>query len=190
MAIFNKNAITFSLFFAFISIYPQKTISQVRHMDRYRINFPEEWKKPKIIRAVTFILSSTVDELKDRDFCTEGQALYYVFLYIDSITFKENAYSFYASFRTFDSTGRAIVDLRLVSGSEIFDKTKDISFGEDPTISYSQLGPNVDITTFNNDNTFILYKMIIDSSRDLRIMEICKKRIFQLKKRLQKLSEN
>jgi hypothetical protein len=166
--------------------------------DRYRLRLPEEWMKPKIIRAVTEILPQTIDELKNRGFCTNGKAAYYVFLIVDSLSVNHTGYSFHAALRTYDSLGKIIADLKLISPEEIFDSKQPVSttgttnFYSQPEYAYSPAPDSygnyqrIPITNAPppvwNDN-FINY-----SSVDLNILGICKSKIFEIRRLLKKIN--
>ena len=101
--------------------------------------------RPKIIKAITDILPQTIDELKNLDFCTSGKAAYYIRLAIDSIVVSNEqttlpveigsiphytfsfTYSFHAALVVFDSLGKSITMLQLVSGDEAMNYTKQFS---------------------------------------------------------------
>ena len=73
------------LFVAILSlqINAQEKNPDVFHPDRYRLDLPRDWNRTKMIEAVTEVLSQTIDELKNKDFCTECRGIYTVRLYID-----------------------------------------------------------------------------------------------------------
>ncbi len=123
----------------------QKNDNLFNHPDRYRLDLPKEWNRHKLIEAITDILPQTIDELKDRDFCTEGKAAYFIRLAIDSIevtneqttgpveigsiphyTFSFD-YSFHAALIVFDSAGKSVSMLQLVSGEETMNYSKQFS---------------------------------------------------------------
>ena len=123
----------------------QTNDNTITHPDRYRLDLPKEWKGHKLIEAITDILPQTIDELKNREFCTEGKAAYYVRLLLDSLsvmdvqtsppveigsiphyTFSFN-YSFYAALMITDSLEKPVSMLRLISGEETINYTKQFS---------------------------------------------------------------
>lgn len=122
----------------FATVSAQSAQELPYHPNSYHLLLPEGWLKPKLIRAITDILPQTLEQLKDKDFCTSCKADYTVMLIMDSITigngqqlttliqpiidsFPDIAYgivSFYAALRLFDSNGRAVVDLQLINTDE------------------------------------------------------------------------
>lgn len=117
----------------------------INHPDRYRLVLPKEWNKHKLIEAITDILSQTIDELKGREFCTEGKAAYYVRLFMDSLTVNDVQttnpveigsiphytfsfnYSFYAALIITDSLKKPVTMLQLISGEETMNYSKQFS---------------------------------------------------------------
>ena len=114
----------------------------INHPDRYRLELPKEWNKHKLVEAITDILPQTIDELKGREFCTEGKAAYYVHLFMDSLTVNDVQttppveigsiphytfsfnYSFYAALIITDSLKKPVSMLQLISGEEIMNYSK------------------------------------------------------------------
>ena len=194
MAPLNKIAVLLSAFLLFfLSASSQNRDILVNYPDRYRLRLPEEWMKPKIIRAVTDILPKTIDELKDRDFCIAGKAAYYVFLIVDSFSINQASYSFHAALRTYDSLGKLIADLRLISPEEIFNLQRPITIG--PTNYYStaeyvyspapdQYG-NFQRTENNSPPPPVWNENFSQfTSIEIDILSICKKKIFEIRKLL------
>jgi hypothetical protein len=129
----------------FLQSMAQKNDNLYIHPERYRLDLPKEWNRHKLIEAITEILPQTIDELKDREFCTEGKAAYYVRLLMDSLsvnyvqtsppveigsiphyTFSFN-YSFYAALTITDSLGKTVSMLQLLSGEETMTYSKQFS---------------------------------------------------------------
>ena len=141
----NKVTLLWLALFFFLPGFGQKNTIPINHPDRYRLVLPKEWNRHKIIEAITDILPLTIDELKNREFCTEGKAAYYVRLFMDSLTVNDVQttapveigsiphytfsfnYSFYASLMVSDSLGKAVSMLQLVSGDEIMNYSKQFS---------------------------------------------------------------
>jgi hypothetical protein len=176
------------LFFLYAS--SQKNDIIINHPDRYRLRLPEEWMYPKVIKAVTDILPKTIDELKGRDFCTVGKAAYYIFLIIDTFSIDQSGYSFHAALRTYDSLGRVIADLLLFSPKEIFSlrrsiKIRPADYYSTATYVYS---PAPDETNSPPlpvwDEDFFTF-----SSLKLNILNMCKKKIFEIKKLLRRFNQ-
>src|ERR1700741_2237990 len=75
-----------ALHFSVFSFCQSKDSFAVNRPDRYRLDLPKQWDRNKLVEAMTDVLSQTIDELKDREFCTECRAGYTVRLTIDSLT--------------------------------------------------------------------------------------------------------
>jgi hypothetical protein len=102
------------------------------------LDLPEEWRKPKIYKVITEILPQTLQELKDKEFCTDCTAGFTVMLVIDSQNIvsrnnfsngysnqnrtlnytREVIYSFRASLGLFDSSLNMISEVLLVQTDE------------------------------------------------------------------------
>ena len=107
-----------------------------RFPDRYKLDLPGEWLKPKIIKTVTEILAQAIEELKDKDFCTDCEGAYTVQLLVDSPFIKsrnntgngysgniayytmEIIYQFRATLGLFDSSGNLLTELVLIAPEE------------------------------------------------------------------------
>jgi len=134
-----------ALQFSVFSFSQQKDSFAVNRPDRYRLDLPKEWNRNKIIEAITDILSRTIDELKDREFCTGCKGGYFVKLAMDSLTVSNAQtsppmeigsiphytfsfdYSFRSSLVVHDSAGKPITMLRLVSEDETMTYRKQFS---------------------------------------------------------------
>ena len=51
--------------------------------NRYKLDLPAEWNKPKLMLAITEILPKTLDELKGKEFCTDCEAGYSIKILIN-----------------------------------------------------------------------------------------------------------
>ena len=141
----NKVTLLLLALLFFLQGIGQNNDSQIQHPGRYRLDLPKELMRPKLIQAVTDILPQTIDELKDREFCTSGKASYYVRLFIDSLvinnqqtslpveigtiphyTFSFN-YSFYAALIVSDSLKKPVSLLQLVSSEETMNYSKQFN---------------------------------------------------------------
>jgi hypothetical protein len=132
--------------------YSQNSNYVRKFPDRYELDLPKEWDKPKLIMAITEILPKTLDVLKDKDFCTGCKAGYSIKLTIDPPYIKsrnniskgienstssprnynshysmEVVYQFRAALELYDSAGKNIIDLVLVLPEEEHIKKKDTS---------------------------------------------------------------
>jgi hypothetical protein len=81
----NKVTLLLLALFFFLQGIGQNNDKTINHPDRYRLDLPKEWNRHRLIEAVTDILPQTIDELKDREFCTDGKAAYFIRLAIDSL---------------------------------------------------------------------------------------------------------
>lgn len=202
------------LFFLYAS--SQTSDSLFYHPDRYRLDLPKEWKKHKLIEAITDILPQTIDDLKDRDFCTECKAGYYVRLNLDSLTVSNVQttmpveigsiphytfsfdYSFYAALMISDSSGKPFTMLRLVAPDEIMMYTKQFTLApQNITYRYQNIydtrGRVVgrrrvqEAGAMNVATPKISPFSIVTESF---LLDICEQKIFEIKKILKKLNED
>jgi hypothetical protein len=115
--------LTLLSFFLSFQLFAQPDTSVRYFPDRYKLDIPEEWKKPKIINAITEILPKTIGDYIDsnKQFCTECRAGLTVTLLIELPVFnsKGDTYQFRASLALFDSTGKELIELSLVSLEEV-----------------------------------------------------------------------
>jgi hypothetical protein len=200
--------------FCFLTGFAQNYDSLIQHPDRYRLDIPKEWKRPKLIQAITDILSQTIDELKDRDFCTAGKAAYSVRLSIDSIvitneqtslpveigsiphyTFSFN-YSFHAALIVFDSSGKSVSMLQLISNDEVLNYSKQFSVSPQNIVYryqtiYDPRGRAVgrrlveEARAVNNYIPKISASSVIDGDF---LLNICERKIFEIRKLLKKIN--
>jgi len=205
-----KNVIFSAAFILILTIrcFPQSIDLVVSRPDRYQLDLPVEFSSPKMIRTITEILSKTMIELKDRDFCTSCVAGYIVKLQIDSIktdiSTNPGTYNFKAVLRVFDSTNNPVSQLLIVSPKETFEvivkgnkTTHPIEYTKKDKNLIEELAPMLPGTerdkmtspAFNNflSSNIPGYTPLL-SSTDL--VKICKKKIMELKKMLKKLSES
>jgi hypothetical protein len=112
--------------------------------DRYKLDIPEEWKKKKMIDAITEILPQTFSEYIDEEkqFCIDCKAGLTVMLVIDKPVFdeKKNTYQFRASLALFDTTGKGLIELMLVDTNEVFQSRVKISYPLLPPSAYNNQG--------------------------------------------------
>jgi hypothetical protein len=144
-----KRSTLFLLFFSLAGlVMAQKKKDSLRyHPNSYRLDLPPEWLKPKTMKVITEILPATIDELKEREFCTSGKADFTVRLLIDSVEVSNEqtsfpqergsgqytyflysfsfSYRFYAALVLYDSLKRPVSRLRLYSTNEWFDYSKE-----------------------------------------------------------------
>ena len=115
--------LTAAFLFYSISIYAQPDTSVRNFPDRYKLDLPQEWNKAKLIEAIAEILPKTFNEYIDstKQFCMDCRAGLTVMLVIDKPLIKptETSYHFRAALGLFDSTGKGLIELLLVSPSEV-----------------------------------------------------------------------
>ena len=191
----------------------QKNYTPVNHPDRYRLELPKEWNRHRLIEAITDILPQTIDELKNREFCTEGKAAYYVRIFMDSLsvndiqttppveigsiphyTFSFN-YSFYAALMITDSLGKTVSMLQLISSEEPMNYSKQFSLRPQNAIYRYQtvydsrgrpMGRRLveDAPAVNNYVPKISPFSIL--TQDF-LLTICEEKIFEIRKLLKKI---
>ncbi|HWR32609.1 MAG TPA: hypothetical protein VN451_03750 [Chitinophagaceae bacterium] len=195
--------------------FTQLKDSLINHPDRYKLELPKEWNRHKLIEAITDILPQTIDELKNRDFCTEGKAAYYVRLTIDSVTVSNQqvsppieigslphytfsfTYGFNAALMVADSLNKPVSMLRLVSGEEAMIYTRQFTLMPQNAVYryetvYNNMGRPVGrrlvqeappVNTFNpNMSPFSVLTPEF-------LMNICEKKIYEIKKMLKKINQ-
>jgi hypothetical protein len=200
----------------FISIHgtSQFIDSLQDHPGKYRLDLPTGWKKPKLIETITDILAQTIDELKNRDFCTEGKAAYYVRLLIDSVTVSNQQssppteigsmphytvsfdYSFKAALQVTDSVNIPVSMLRLVSGEDVFTYTKQITTGRQNVTYryenvYNSLGRVVGrrlVEDARAVNTFVPKLDPWSILTEQFMMNICEQKLYEIKKMLKQIN--
>ena len=186
----------------------------IKHPDRYRLDLPKEWNKHKLVEAITDILPQTIDELKGREFCTEGKAAYYVRLFMDSLTVTDVVttppveigsiphytfsfnYSFHAGLMVTDSLGKSVSMLQLISPEETMNYSKQFSLRPQNVIYKYQtiydsrgrpMGRRLveDAPAVNNYVPRISPFSVLTESF---LLLICEQKIFEIKKLLKKLN--
>ncbi len=210
----NKVTLLLLALFFFLQGIGQKNNIIINHPDRYRLELPKEWNRHKLIEAITEILPQTIDELKNREFCTEGKAAYYVRLFMDSLsvndvqtsppveigsiphyTFSFN-YSFYAALMITDSLGKPVSMLQLISGEEIMNYSKQFSLRPQNIVYryqtiYDQRGRAVgrrlveEATAVNNYVPKISAFSVLTENF---LLNICEHKIFEIRKLLKKIN--
>ena len=189
------------------TIFSQYTHYSRSFPDRYKLDLPQEWNRPKLIQVITDILPQTIDELKGKDFCTDCDAGYTVMLVVDTpyIVSRNNIskgfsgkykylytaqviYRYRATLGVFDSTGRSVIELVLVSQSEEHAKRKDTSVSVSADMEFVR-GPNgqVVFTKFNQTET-----PVVPPSNNLfptlyELINTAEQRVYQIRDILAKL---
>jgi len=115
--------------------------------EKYCLEIPEVWKRPKPFRAITNILPAAVRELNGRMFCTDCKGGYTVRLKIEepetlaeqirdeTAQKKQNThnyvltYRFRAALSVYDSVEKEIVEVLLVDPETTFTFKKEFSVG-------------------------------------------------------------
>lgn len=187
------------------------------HPGMYRLILPTGWEhRHKLMQVLTGILPETIDELKDRDFCTEGTASYYVQLLLDSVTVSNihtpapveiNSrpyytvsfdYSFYGALAVMDSNQQIISRLRLISNEEVNTYTERFSTAPQNvtyrTISiYNPQGRQVGTRRVPDSrpaNTYIPKVNPWNIVTQPFLENICEKRIMEIGRILKKITED
>lgn len=192
-------------------------VAKLDYPGRYRLQLPAGWDhKHKLMEVINDLLPSTIDELKDRDFCTEGSASYYVKLVVDSITVTNIQtpppveinfrpyyttsfdYSFYAALAVYDSLQQPVSKLRLVSTDEISTYTNRFSTPAQNVVYRSQY-------VYDNRGR-VVGRRYVEEGRAVNTYvpkvnpwliltpayfeNICEKKIIEINKMLKNLSSN
>ncbi len=191
----------------------QKKDTLFNHPDRYRLDLPKVWNRHKLIEAITDILPQTIYELKDREFCTEGKAGYYVRLIMDSLsvnniqtsppveigtiphyTFSFN-YSFYATLMVTDSMKKPVSMLQLISAEEIMSYSKQFTLRPQNVVYryenvYSRTGRVIGRRLVEEAPAVNNYVPTISPFSVLTenfLLNICEQKIFEIRKLLKKI---
>jgi hypothetical protein len=194
----------------------QNNDSLMQHPGRYRLDLPKELMRPKIIEAITDILPQTIDELKNREFCTSGKATYYVRLFIDSLvvnnqqtslpveigsiphyTFSFN-YSFYAALIVSDSLKKPVSMLQLVSGEETMNYSNQFSLRPQNVVyryitMYDPRGRAVGRRLVEEApavNNYVPKISAFSVLNETFLLNICEQKIFEIRKLLKKINSN
>jgi hypothetical protein len=200
----------------FLQAIGQKNDTLINHPDRYRLDLPKVWNRHKLIEAITEILPQTIDELKDREFCTEGKAAYYVRISMDSLsvtdiqtsppveigsiphyTFSFN-YSFHAALTITDSLGMPVSTLRLISGEEMMNYSKQFSLNPQNVIYrnqtiYDQRGRPIgrrQVEEAGAVNNFVPKISPFSVLTEDFLLNICEQKIYEIRRLLKKINSN
>jgi len=191
------------------SVHSQDSVFIKNHSGRYRLDLPAELKTPKLMRAITDILPKTMLELKDHDLCSSCKAEYIVKFIIDSMSTDAStipaSYRFKATLRVFDSSGSPVSQLLIISPQETFETSstpplknksqKEYTietmnmYDESGTILVGSIPVTMATPAFDN------FDFIQNSNRyplisRTDLVNICKKKILEIKRMLEKLSES
>ena len=192
----------------------QKNDSLINHPDRYRLDLPKVWNRHKLIEAITDILPQTIDELKDREFCTEGKAAYYVRLVMDSLSVNDIQtsppveigsiphyifsfnYSFHAVLMVTDSMKKPVSMLQLQAGDELMNYSKQFSLTPQNVIYryqtiYDQRGRPMGRRLVEEAGAVNNYVPKISPFSILTedfLLNICEQKIYEIRKLLKKIN--
>jgi len=209
-------ALLLAMQFSVLSFCQTKDSFAVSRPDRYRLYLPKEWNRNKVIEAITDVLSQTIDELKDKDFCTECNGGYYVKLAMDSLTVNNVQtsppieigsiphytfsfdYSLQSSLVVHDSTGKPVTMLRLISQDETMSYRKEFSLPPQnmtyrAQYVYDSRGRIIgrryvqEAPAMNIANPRISPFLVRTESF---LLNICEQRIYEIRKMLKKLTED
>ena len=191
----------------------QNNDKSINHPDRYRLELPKNWNRHKLIEAITDILPQTIDELKGRDFCTEGKAAYYVRLFMDSLSVNDVQttqpveigsiphytfsfdYSFYAALIITDSLENPVSMLQLVSGEETMNYSKQFSLRPQNIVYRYQtiydsrgrpMGRRV-VQEAGAINNYVPKISPLSILTEDFLLAICEQKIFEIRKMLKKI---
>jgi hypothetical protein len=200
--------------FFLIPVFAQNHNSPVQHPDRYRLELPKEWMRPKLIKAITDILPQTIDELKDLDFCTDGKAAYFIRLAFDSLVVQNEqttppveigsiphytfsfSYSFHAALVVFDSLRKPVSMLQIISKEETMDYSKQFSLSPQNVVYryqnvYDQRGRVIGRRLVEEAPAVNNYVPKISAYSVLTqdfLYGICEDKIYQIRKLLKKIN--
>lgn len=188
----------------------------VFHPDRYLLILPPEWNKTKMIAATSEVLSQTIDELKDKDFCTEGRAIYNVHLYIDSVTVSNQQtaapieigsiphfnysfdYSFNAGLLVTDTSNKSVAFLRLVSGDEVMTyssqittRPQNVTYRYEPVVSNTGrvMGRRL-VQDVPAVTTYVPQLNAFAILSQSFLADICAQKLLEMRKTLKKLNQD
>jgi len=142
--------VIFAFFFVGGGRAPAQVRKEVFHPNAYILELPPSWMKPKTLGIVNYILLETIDELKNRNFYSAGDADYRVRLFIDSlevinedyISSKHTfTYGFYAALAVYDSSNFPVSMLRIFGRDEWHDYMKN--YGTPAPSRNTSYDPNV-----------------------------------------------
>jgi hypothetical protein len=186
------------------------------HPDRYTLELPKTWERNKIITAITDILSQTIDELKEMDFCTDCKAVYTVRLTIDSINITNPQtsspveigniphytytfdYTFYAALIVVDTAGIPVSSLRLIAPDEIMTFLQQFTLPPQNATYRSQYvydnrGRVVGRRWVQEAAPFNIAQPRINASSIVTenfLLNICEKKIYEIRRTLNKLNSD
>jgi hypothetical protein len=113
------NTLIAAILFCSFNLLSQPDTSIRYFPDRYKLDIPEEWKKPKMIEAISEILPQTFGDYIDsnKQFCLDCGAGLTIMLLIERPTFDgdHETFQFTAALGLFDTTGKELIELLLVS---------------------------------------------------------------------------
>lgn len=192
----------------------QNNDNSIDHPDRYRLDLPKVWNRHKLIEAITDILPQTIDELKDREFCTAGKAAYFIRLAIDSIIISNEQttapveigsiphytfsfdYNFHAALVVFDSLGRSVTMLQLISTEETMNYSNQFSLRPQNVVYryqtiYDPRGRAIGRRLVEEARAVNIYIPKISANSVLTenfLLNICEQKIYEIRKLLKKIN--
>jgi hypothetical protein len=196
-----------------ISSLSQNNDLPLNNGGQYRLALPDEWTRPRLIKAITEILPQTIDALKNRQLCVSCNGAYIVRLILDSVvitnaqnsqpveagsvprytyTFSFN-YRFYGALTVMDSLEHPVERLKLAGTNELFTYSKDY------TLPAQGSGPRYQFA-YDSSGKIVNDKSITESTKtvnkdtpahnaklvltDAYLRDICEQRIFDIRKKL------
>jgi len=200
-----------------VSVYAQSNQDfKPYHPDRYTFELPKIWERNKMIAAVTDVISQTIDELKDKDFCTDCNAGYTVRITIDSISISNVQtsqpieignlphytysfdYSFYAALLIVDSAGKPVTSLRLIGPDEVMTYLTQFTLpAQNATYRaqyvYDNRGRPIGRRWVQEAGPFNIAQPRINASSIVTenfLLNICEKKIFEIRRLLRRLNSD
>jgi len=184
----------------------------------YSLQLPEEWKRPRLIKAIDEIARQSFGELRNRNYCTDCSTTYSIRLNIDSVVIHDPqnspifetgsvprpTYTFsftyqFAASLVLDSAGHSISRLRLIYNMEIFTYAKDFTLpaqgsGASNHFVYDTSGKIVNDKSSLNSSKINITETPKHNARaaltDAFLRDLCEQRIFAMRKKLRNSFES
>jgi len=209
-----KKLVSLSLLLFFTSVFiSAQNDTLIKYLpNSYRLDLPEEWEKQELLNAIAEILPQTLGEYIDssKKYCLDCNADFTVSIIIQKATKVKGKkmYHFSAALGLFDTSGKEIMDLVLISPEEKhkidfdykYNRTQ-VSYSND-NIRYSNKNITVysNIWVYTNNNTVTRSTQNTNSYRSantpdenspsiMDLLLIAEKRIFEIRNILQDLKQ-
>jgi hypothetical protein len=146
-------------FFISIQSYSQTDTAARYYAGRYLLDIPKEWEKAKLLDAITEILPQTFDEYIDssKKFCLDCKTDLIVSLMIQpAVKVKgKEMYQFSAALGLFDTSGKELMELSLISPEEKHQIKVRLEYKNAPSYNYNSYNDNRTPSNNNVTRTFI-----------------------------------